>query len=1181
MNKRKLQEFASWAKTNLEKQIELSLKQIGIYSDNDIKKSRVKGDITVIDGIETTFNKQFQKQRGSIINRIKESGYKRTIEQFASTWFNRIVALRFLEVHDYLNHGFKIFPKETNTLPEILSKLHLVSSDLKLDVEYVKQLTADRNNVEELYRYVLFQQCNALGNVLPMLFAPELSYLEYFIPTPLLFGDTIINRIIEIDDNDFKEDVEIIGWLYQFYVSGLREQTRKKEKLEQNDIAILSQVFTTGWIVKYMVENSIGRIWLESYPTSSIKNEMQYFVDEAPQEPDVEKKLVGIKYNNVNPEDIKIIEPCCGSGHILVCCFDLLLDLYLEKGYLKKDIPRLILQNNLVGLDIDQRAVQLASFALVMRARSIDNHFFEQERYVRPRVFEIIDSKAILNCRYNDKNYMQIIQEYNDTYWKNENYLTEEEIKTIEYVVHLFENAKFIGSLLKVEPKKYIALRNKLILNEKHHTKPDYFTFGFFENEFKDILRILRLADYLSQKYDVVITNPPYLRIAKLDSKPKSYLIRNYPDSKTDMFSMFMEALKLKEYGFRSIVNPDSWMFLKSFENFREKICRTKILINMLHHGMGEFDAVVQTTSFVIRNTVIPEYRSTYYRLVDSKTKEYDFLNKNKGIKFIASGKKFLKIPSYIFAYWITKNLENVFDQSIPLINVANTAQGMATGDNDKYVRFWWEPNYKDEYLNSESREESIRANKKWVPYNKGGAFRKWYGNNDFVVYFKDFGASIASSPLSRFQNSKQYFMESITWGKISSGQISFRYKPFGHVFDVAGTSIFTDHKTLIYLLGYCNSNVAQHILKATAPTLNYEVGQISNLPIICTNKNEEIIKIVNQNIEISRFDWDAFETSWDFKKHPLIGFGKLLDLFNKFGAITKSNFKKLKENEEKLNDFFINLYGLQNELTKEVDSAYVSISVADKAREIKSLIQYLIGALMGRYSLVRDGLIYAGGQFNASEYGKYDVDEDGIIPIYSDISIENGLVHRIIELIKDVYGKEYYRENIDFIADALGKKQSETSEETLNRYLNNEFYNDHLKIYRKRPIYWMFSSGKLSGFKCLIYMHRYDENTLAKINAKYYQPATTILRNQIIEIERKIDLANDRDKMMLERKRFVLAERLNEAIEYGQVLDYMANKYISIDLDDGVKVNYAKFQGIEVPTSHGKIKKDLLLPIK
>lgn len=1184
MNKRKLQDFASWAKQNLERQIELSLKKIGINSGSDIKRSRVVGDVTIVDGIETTFKKQFHHQREEIINHIRDDGFKHSIEQFASTWFNRIIALRFLEVHDYLDHGYKLFPKEPNTLPEILSKLSLVKDELGLDMAYIGSLTSKGNHNEELYRYVLFQQCSALGKALPMLFSSGLNYLENFIPTPLLFGDTIINKLIEIDEEDFKEDVEIIGWLYQFYVSFLREETRNKKKTEQNDIPILSQVFTPDWIVKYMAENSIGRIWLESFPTSPLKSDMKYYVDEAKQDPEVEAQLKLIRYQNVNPEEIKIIEPCSGSGHILVYCFDLLLKMYQEKGYAKKDIPSLILKNNLVGFDIDKRATQLASFALVMRARSIDNKFFDEGRYVRPKVYEIVDSKALAHCDYNGKSYKEIISDYNDKQWIGENQLTTDELKAIDYLVNLFDDAKVIGSLLKVNTGKYLTIRKKLAINLKENTQVDIFTSSFFDYEFKVLLEILRVAYFMSQKYDVMITNPPYIGISDLDNKPKDYLSRNYPNSKSDMFAMFMEAPFVKNNGLRALVNPDSWMFLKSFEKLRLILSNNEHFVNMTHHGMGEFDAVVQTTSFVIRNYPLPEYNGTYFRLVDSKNKEQDFLNKIDGIEFVANGKKFMKIPGFVLGFWATDKLISSFEKGDLLGKLVVSRNGMKTGENDIFVRLWWEVENNQSELEAKSYQQAIIGKKKWFPYNKGGEFRRWYGNNDFVVDWQDGGKRIFGDAKNDNRFVQDYpnnfkFIPIVSWSKISTGKPAFRYKE-SCISDIAGMSLYTLDNHLFYYLGFCNTKVPEKILSIIAPTLNFESGQIGNLPIVFANESY-VVNLVDANINISRFDWDSFESSWDFKKHPLLGDGKLSKHFSKFQNITKANFTALKTNEEELNEFFINLYGLQEELTKDVHDKYVSISIADKERDTKSLISYLVGVLMGRYSLSEEGLIYAGGIFDPSRYGQHDVVQDGIIPIYSDISIEDGLVHRIIGLIKDIYGVENYRDNISFIAEALGKKSNETSEETLNRYLNDGFYQDHLKIYQKRPIYWMFSSGKLSGFKCLIYMHRYNQDTLAKINAGYFQPATTILRNQINEIERQMSIVGDSEKRILDKKRLTLVEQLNEAREYGQVLDYMANKYLSIDLDDGVKVNYAKFQGIEVTTNNGKVKKSLLVPIK
>lgn len=1176
MNKRKLQEFASWAKENLETQIKSSLAKIGINSGKDIKSSRIQGDITIIGELETSFPKEFYNQRESIVKRIQEDGYEHSIEQFASTWFNRLVALRFLEVHDYLEHGYKIFPRTDEQIPEILSKLNLVKHDLALDMEYCNQLSESSKfeDKEILYRYILFQQCNSLATSLPMLFSQEMEYLEYFIPTQLLFGDTIVTKIIEIDEQDFLEDVEVIGWLYQFYIASKKDAVfASKKTITKDTLPAVTQLFTPDWIVKYMAENSIGRIWLESYPNSSLRDRMKYYVEETKQDNRVEEQLKEIRYSNVNPEDIKVIEPCSGSGHILVYCFDLLLDMYLEKGYSKRDIPRLIFKNNLVGLDIDQRATQLASFALVMRARSIDNRFFDEGRYVRAKVYEIIDSKSILNARYDRKSYRDILKEYNDKQWNGENQLTNDELQTIEYIVNLFENAKVIGSLLKVKSSNYLEIRNKLKINLKFNTVTDIFTDRFFSYNIVDLLEILRLAHYLSIKYDVMITNPPYLGLKSLEDFPKKYLTYNYPDSKSDTFAMFMETEFVKENGYISMINMHSWMFLASFEKLRVKIISRSSLSSMLHLGTRAFEEiggdVVQVTSFILRNTTLNEYIGTYFRLVDSKDKEIVFF-KMKDTPIVSNSKKYLRLPGSLIGYWISQKILNIFEHK-KLSEILPVKKGADTGDNKTFLRMWFEVSKYDFNQFSNSN--------RWISYAKGGGYRKWYGNNEYVIFYENSGAKLKLSN-ANLRSKHLYFKESITWSAVSSDRPSFRLNSALGAFDSSGSSLFPMSSQINYFLAMMNSKVVEYILSIVSPTMNFGAGSVAQIPVIYS-ENERVIEYALQNVKLSKHDWDSFETSWDFKRHPLLAKGNLSSIFENYKSETQLSFDTLKENEEEINEFFIILYGLQEELTKDVEDKYISITIADKNKDVKSLISYLVGVLMGRYSLKEDGLIYAGGTFDNTRYGAFDIDKDGIIPIYSDISVEDGLVHRIIGLIKSIYGEEDYRENIDYIASALGKKSSETSEETLNRYLNDGFYVDHLKTYQKRPIYWMFSSGKKSGFKSLIYMHRYDENTLAKINAGYFQPATTIIRNQISEIETLINHALDHEKVQLERRRLQLVEQLDEATEYGQVLDYMANKYIGIDLDDGVKVNYAKFQNIEITTNNGKVTRDLLVSIK
>lgn len=612
MDKRALQSYAVWAKTNLENQIEVQLKTLGINSERDIKTARVVGDRTIIDGDMNSYPADLKNKRDSIVRLVQEDGYKQVIEEFAYTWFNRIVALRFMEVHDFLPHGFRVLSSRTGGFePEIMKNLNFVKDELKLNLSVIAPLM-EQGKIDEAYRYVLFRQCNALSGILPMLFSSEQSYLELLLPKALLKGETFITKLLEIGEDDFLNDVEVIGWLYQFYVADGREEKRKKANITKDDISTLTQVFTPDWIVRYMAENSVGRIWLESYPNSALKNEMKYYVEDAEQEEEVQRKIDFIKYKNVNPEDIKIIEPCCGSGHILVYVFDLIYKMYEEKGYTARDIPTLILKNNLTGLEIDKRAAQLASFSLIMKARSVNSRFFNENYYVVPEVYEIWDARGLFHSDY--------LNQIRET-----KLLNNLQIKDIEWLAETFRYGKTIGSLLMVERKDFDSIRLSIDKLEKEAVI-NIFNSNLMTEGIKCLRHLLRQAEVMAAKYDVMITNPPYLGISKIDKTAKEYLITNYPNSKSDMFAMFMETNFVKTNGFTSIVNPDSWMFLVSFEQLRKALFTNCQLINLIHLGMGAFDATVQTTTCVIRNTKI-QGNGTYFRLVEEKDKENAFLS--------------------------------------------------------------------------------------------------------------------------------------------------------------------------------------------------------------------------------------------------------------------------------------------------------------------------------------------------------------------------------------------------------------------------------------------------------------------------------------------------------------------------------------------------------------------------
>ncbi|MGE4320495.1 MAG: BREX-1 system adenine-specific DNA-methyltransferase PglX [Acholeplasmataceae bacterium] len=1186
MNKRELQNFAVWAKENLENQIKVSLNLMGIHSDKNIKRAFVQGDITVIEGESKTFPKNFKVSRDNIVRIIKDEGYENVVEQFAYTWFNRIVALRFMEVHGYLDHGFKLFPDGGTVEPEILGNLHFIKDDLNLDTDYYIKLK-EEDNIEGLYRYVLFKQCNALSRILPMLFSDEYEYLEYLLPSVLLTGETIITRIVELEKDNFLSDVEVIGWLYQFYISSKKDAVfASKERITKDTLPAVTQLFTPDWIVKYMAENSIGRIWLESYPNSLLKNGMKYYVEEAEQTEEVQKELEKIRYKNANPEDIKIIEPAAGSGHILVYAFDLLLKMYEEHGHSKRDIPTLILKNNLVGLDVDKRASQLAQFALMMKARSIDPRFFNDTRRITPKVFEIKDSKKL-----NKLNYRENLKELIENDWKkSEHNLSENDLKLIEYLVTTFEDAKVIGSLLKVKPSKgYLVVANKI--NKLRKTTVG----GVFTNEFvlyglKRLSELLRLAHFMSLKYDVMITNPPYQAIGSTEDFMKEYASKEYPRTKLDMYSMFMDTNFIKENGFISLINQHQWMFVSSFEDYRKYLMKEKMIVNLLHLGPRAFETIsgekVQSVSFVIRNINV-KVKSVFIRLTKFKSplekeKRFnEYLNGAKQNEYTFKVENTKVIPGHPIAYWAEREIINSFENKT-IGDYAYIGKGLDTCYQDLFERKWYE-------VSSEKISfDGYHENKKWFLFSKGGGYRRWYGNVLDIVLWENQGDKIRNyrdnkgKVKSRPQNTDKYFKSCISWSSVGTGSFGARLIT-GSVFG-NGSAMFTKNKDYDYpLMALLNSNISKIYLEFLSPTLTFNAGDLKKIPVVQSILNNNEIKyLVSENVKLMNRDWMLKEFTWEFSKNILIDFSEksIPLIFDKVRNESVFNATKVKDNEEKLNQIIKCIYELETVETK-VKNNEITINIVDLT-EVKDLISYLTGVLMGRYSLVEEGLIYAGGEFDSTRYGNYEVDEDGIIPIYSKLGMEDGLTAKIITLVKQIYGEDTYKENIDFIAEGLGKKQNETSEETLNRYLNDEFYKDHLKTYQKRPIYWMFSSGKEKGFKVLIYLHRYTEDTLAMINSNYLLPETTRLRNELNDLENAIKTSDDITRRRLEKERDIVNKQYYEAVEYGLVLDHMANRYINLDLDDGVKVNYEKFQNVEIVNERGtKIKKDLLVPIK
>lgn len=1166
MNKKALLEYALFARKELETQIALSLNKLGIYKDH-ITKANVVGDFTIIEGTQETFPKRVYELRKSIVENefhLKNQKFDNVVEEFAYTWFNRIVAIRFMEVHDYFPHGFRVLTSRDGAYePEIMKNLPYVLEELDLKESVIRSLK-EQNKTEELYRYVLFKQCNRLSKVFPDLFSKGEEYLELLLPNNLLSQDSIIRKLESIPEDDFLNDVEIVGWLYQYYVASNREEFRKAKVVTKDLIPTLSQIFTPDWIVRYMAENSVGRLWLESYPNSSLRSDLKYYVDDAKQNDETNKKLEEIKYKNVDPEKIKVIEPCSGSGHILVYVFDLLFKMYLEKGYNSKDIPSLILRNNLYGLDIDKRAAQLAQFSLIMKARSIDNRFFNEDRFIRPRVFEIIDSKLLKETNYRES--MKSL------------HFSEESIKMVDFLYDTFENAKIIGSLLRVPARDYSGLMDD-IKRCRNLESPNLLEYSFYHAGIDCIKYLVEVAMTLSRKYDVVITNPPYIGSTKLEKEAHDYAYSFYPRSKDDMFSMFMEVDYLKKNGFRALVNPDSWMFLESYEDLRKELLDNNTIISMIHIGMGAFDAVVQTTSFVVRNTCCLDFKGSYIRLVESKEFDnVDHVIKAKKDLYVREQSIFSKINKHPIAYWCSNATYDIFHNSRPFGDYGETKKGVLTGNDARFGRFWFEVNYLKTCDYNKNHLEMVQRNKKWIMCTSGGPYRRWYGNFEWVVNLENDGRDIRNNTENSFRlrDPSYYFRECVSWSEISSKAISIRYVPEGILFGNSGPCcFFKEH--LKYFMGLLNTKVTYSLLKVLSPTLTFGPKQLKRLPVVI--KDVSVVEnLVDENINVCKKEWDDYECSWNFMRHPLIYGSKIKDSFEKFKNQRIASFKHLKANEEQLNEIFINNYGLESELDSKISDDMITYRLADKEREIKSLISYFIGCIMGRYSLEQEGLVYAGGTFDASKYGDY-VDADGVVPIYRFVGIEDGLTTGICNMVKRVYGDTYYKENLDFIAEALGRKPEEGAEEAINRYLNDGFYEDHVKIYQKRPIYWMLSSGKQGAFKCLIYLHRYNKNTLALINTKYFLPRTAMYKAERERSEFKLVNADIREKKKIEKELTNIEACEEELLEYGQVLDHMANQFIDIDLDDGVKVNYVKFQGVELEVNGARIKKNLLVP--
>lgn len=1157
MNKSAIKKFAVQARNQLIKEIDQKAYEIGIEKD----KIHSLENNAQIHG--RTLNSTEINQRNKLIDEIEQKGYEQVIDEVAYTWFNRFVALRFMEVNGYLPTGVRVLSSKTEgkTEPDIIQEA--LNIDLDIEVETVHKFEDNSDN-NGLYRYLLIKQCNSLNDIMPFIFEKIADYTEILLPNDLLKEDSVIRNLVENIDNNDWQDVEIIGWIYQFYISEKKDEVfGSKGKVKKEEIPAATQLFTPDWIVRYMVENSLGRYWLESNANDSLKNKWEYYLEEAEQEPEVKEELEKIRVRNINPEEITFLDPAAGSGHILVYAFEVLNDIYKSAGYMESSIPQLILNKNLYGLEICDRAAQLASLSVMMKARQKDSRIFEKE--VDLNIVSIQESNII-----NKEAIDLLVDSIEEQKYKN--YLE----KDLKYLVDLFQDAKNYGSILKIDQDISIDLINKA-LNNLINSAVDLFG-GINRDIVIELLpKLLEQYKIMKDKYDIVVTNPPYMGSRNINKKLKKYLKSNYKKSKRDLYAVFIDKCVgfTKNEKYTSMITQHTWMFLKSFEKTRKKLLANISINSMVHLGSHAFEEiggeVVQTTAFVLKNKSIENYNAKFVRLINyenATSKKIEYTKKEN--YYSSNSNVFKKIPGAPIAYWTSKKISEIFVENQKLGEIAEPKQGMATADNKRFLREWSEVNFKKIGFNL-TKNQAKESNLKWFPYNKGGAFRKWYGNNEYVVNWENDGEEIKEFQRSVIRNESYYFNEGITWTAISSS-ISLRLSSKGFLFDSKGSVCFPKNDdNLEYLLALLNSKVVNLLLEILAPTLDFSQGPLSRLPMIIRNNNS-IKDQVNQNINISKRDWDSFETSWDFKKHPLLkyenGANTIQEAFNNWSEFAEEQFYQLKENEEKLNEIFIEIYGLEDELDPEVKEKDVTVRKADRARDIRSFMSYAVGCMLGRYSLDEEGLVYAGGEFDHSKYETFKADKDGIIPVLDKEYFDDDIVARFVEVVKVTFGEANLEENLEYIADALiegGTSGQDTARETIRRYFLFDFIKDHTSEYNKCPIYWLFQSdGRGKAFNALIYMHRYDKGTVSRVRTDYLHELQNKIESEKVRLQNIIDSdLSGRQRTQAKKDLEKLEKQTAELKEYDQKLNHLANQQIEIDLDDGVKENYAKFDEV------------------
>lgn len=1177
MDKNVLKKFAIESRKELMDKIRNKVNSF--YVDENFK-SEQKGDIYILSNENHSLsltNDEFKK-RELLIKRINDLSREQVVEEAAYTWFNRIIAIRYMEINDMLpltrdnqSLGIRVLSSKDNTPdPEILKFSNLVNSELDIDLKKEKYVELKDDN--EKFKYVLLLVCKKMGKVIPQVFDGTTDYIDLLIPDNLLKDAGFVAKVInEVPESNFNQ-VEIIGWLYQYYNQLEKDKVISKKKIayRKNEIPYATQLFTPDWIVKYMVENTLGRYIVENFDFT-LKDNFKYLI----------KRNIKSHKPTKSITDITFLDPCCGSGHILVYAFDVLYNAYVRLGFNKNDITEKILLNNLYGLDIDDRAGQLSILSLILKAREYDKFLFGKDVIKKINVYSIYESNNIEEYAYENK--------------------SEDTKNKIKSLIHQYKDGKELGSLIIPENNDYSNVLSEI--------ENDNSIFGYILKE--KIINLIKVDRVMQKKYDFVVTNPPYMNNSTMSVTLKNYINKNYKDERTDLFSCFISRniQYCNDNGYLGFMTPSVWMFISTFEELRRKLIYSSSIetfIQLEYSALEE--ATVPICAFTLKKQKEIAEKGLFIKLSDfsggmkvQEEKYLDGINNMKQYVYECNIKDVAVIDGQPLSYWLTEKMCDTYKKSEKISKQYITRAGMITGDNNKFLRMWYEIENNKFNNKCHSREEAINSNAKWFPYSKGGEYRKWYGNCEYVVnwendgeFMRNYKDSSGKIPAHAF-NLDYIFKTNITWSSISSSKFSARLIDYGFLYDAAGSFINVNAQFKYYMLGLLCSVITQKYLEAINPTLNFQKGNIGSLPF--RYENSDMIEVlVKKNVEIEKEDWDSFETSWNFTRHPLLKpmskVTTIKDSMANWNTYTYQQRSELKHNEEELNKLFIDIYGLNDELTPTVDDKDITIRKEDKIRDIKSFISYAVGCMFGRYSLDKDGLIYAGGDFD-NVYQKYkkadggwagsslsnykylnyngneielsfEVDNDNIIPITDEAYFSDDIVERFKTFIKTVYGDNTFNENMDFIAETLGKKGTETSEETIRRYFVNDFFNDHVKMYQKRPIYWLLDSGKKNGFKALVYMHRYNENLIPKARLDYLHRVQTTYEKLLSDVNYKLttDLSMI-DKKETKNRQVDLNAKLNEIKEYDEKIAHIANQRISIDLDDGVKVNYEKFKDI------------------